>query len=424
MPVASVHALGYARISLDERFNTGAGMAAQRSTIVSECERRGWELVEIVEDLGFSGRDLNRPGMRDVIGRLDAGEADCLVVAKLDRLSRSLLDFATLSDHARRSKWGLIVLDLAVDTTTPAGEAMAHMLATFAQFERRMIGERIREARAQLRAQSRVYGTTPFGFRREGKLLIKDATEQAVVERARRLFARGVSYQRIAERLDADGLRGRLGGRWDGTTIKTMLRANELIGCPIDRIPPERKDIRIYPVPYGYRARSGMLVEHDREQAVLARIRRMYLRGMSWHKIADRLNAEQVPTKCGGRWWASTVANYVRGTGAIRARQRSLAGHQQPVVPEVKLRPQIHPTPYGYTARRSRLVSDPREQAVITWMREMRESGDPYHRIATELNSAGVPARKGGMWDKATVHGILNDHGPIRQRLIGRTPLR
>ena len=187
-----VRALGYVRMSLDERYHTGAGMAAQRSTIVAECEHRGWGLVEIVEDLGFSGRDLNRPGMRDVIGRRDAAEADCLVVAKLDRLSRSLLDFASLSDHARRSGWGLVALDIAVDTTTPAGEAMANVLATFAQFERRMIGQRIREARAQLRAQSRVYGTTPFGFRREGKMLVRDAAEQKVVARARR-YTRVVS---------------------------------------------------------------------------------------------------------------------------------------------------------------------------------------------------------------------------------------
>jgi hypothetical protein len=106
-------------------------------------------------------------------------------------------------------------------------------------------------------------------------------------------------------------------------------------------------------VPYGYRARSGQLVEDDREQAVLRRIRRMYLRGMGWHKIAEQLNAERVPTKCGGRWWPTTIANYVRGYGAIREREPAALSRPAPVLPDVKLRPQIHPVPYGYTARRA-----------------------------------------------------------------------
>jgi DNA invertase Pin-like site-specific DNA recombinase len=407
----SVRALGYVRMSLDERYHTGAGMAAQRSTIVAECEHRGWGLVEIVEDLGFSGRDLNRPGMRDAIGRLDGGEADCLVVAKLDRLSRSLLDFATLSDHARRSGWGLVALDIAVDTTTPAGEAMANVLATFAQFERRMIGQRIREARAQLRAQSRVYGTTPFGFRREGKMLVRDPAEQKIVARARRLYARGVSYMRIAERFDAEGLRGRLGGRWDGITIKSMLRANELVGCPIDRIPPERKQAHIYPVPYGYLVRSGALVEDDREQAVIRGMRRMYVGGMGWHRIADQLNGERVPTKCGGRWWPTTVANYVYGKGAIRAHERAARSLPLPVLPEVERPPAIHPVPYGYIAKRSRLVVNRREQAVLARMRQMQADGAGLGRIANQLNADRVPTRKGGRWKKGTLHGILNGKG-------------
>ena len=83
----------------------------------------------------------------------NAGEADALVVAKLDRLSRSMIDFTALMGKAQRQGWALVALDCAVDTTTPAGEAMANVLATFAQFERRLIGQRTREALAQKKAQ-------------------------------------------------------------------------------------------------------------------------------------------------------------------------------------------------------------------------------------------------------------------------------
>jgi hypothetical protein len=247
---------------------------------------------------------------------------------------------------------------------------------------------------------------------------VRDPAEQKVVARARRLYARGVSYQRIAETFDAEGIRGRMGGHWEGTTIKRMLRTNELVGCPVDRIPPEDKQHQTYPVPYGYRARSGGLVEDDREQAVIRRIRRMYRRGMGWHVIAEKLNAERVPTKCRGRWWPATIANVVRGRGVIRARERAARSDSVQVVPEVALAPAIYPVPYGYTARCSRLVVNRREQAVIARMRELQAQGLGCWRIAKQLNADRVPTRRGRPWSQGTVHNILIGKGVIRQRLI------
>src|SRR5215475_7574804 len=81
-------------------------------------------------------------GLEAALRALEAGEAKALVVAKLDRLSRSMLDFAALMATAQTQSWALVALDCAVDSSTPAGEAMAHVLATFGQFERRLIGQR------------------------------------------------------------------------------------------------------------------------------------------------------------------------------------------------------------------------------------------------------------------------------------------
>jgi DNA invertase Pin-like site-specific DNA recombinase len=75
--------VGYARVSSDEQAKSGAGMAAQHSAIVAEATRRGWELLEVVEDRGFSARDLKRPGLRGALHRLAARDADALVVSKL-----------------------------------------------------------------------------------------------------------------------------------------------------------------------------------------------------------------------------------------------------------------------------------------------------------------------------------------------------
>jgi DNA invertase Pin-like site-specific DNA recombinase len=92
-----------------------------------------------------------RPGIAAALEALRRRQADVRVVSRLDRLSRSMLDFAGLMDRATREGWALVALDLGVDTTTPSGEAMANVMAKFAQFERRVIAERTRDALAQRR---------------------------------------------------------------------------------------------------------------------------------------------------------------------------------------------------------------------------------------------------------------------------------
>jgi DNA invertase Pin-like site-specific DNA recombinase len=144
--------IGYVRVSTEEQSTSGAGLAAQRAAIEAECVHRGWHLVDVIEDPGYSATDLKRPGVQIALETLQQGDAGALVVAKLDRLSRSMLDFTTVMATASKQGWALVALDCAVDTTTPAGEAMANVLATFAQFERRLIGQRTREALAAKRA--------------------------------------------------------------------------------------------------------------------------------------------------------------------------------------------------------------------------------------------------------------------------------
>ena len=185
-------------------------MAAQNAAIISEAERRGWELIGIVDDGGFSARDLNRPGIQVALDRLAAGEADALVVSKLDRLSRSVLDFATLMERSRKQEWGLVALDIGVDTTTPSGEVMANVMAAFAQFERRLIGQRTRDALAKKREQGVVLGRP--------RLIPREVEAQIKMHRGEGLTLRGV-----AERLEADGMMPPNGGSWQPSTLRRVL---------------------------------------------------------------------------------------------------------------------------------------------------------------------------------------------------------
>jgi DNA invertase Pin-like site-specific DNA recombinase len=187
---------------------SGAGLEAQRQAIVAECRRRGWELVETVEDRGYSAKDLRRPGVQEALRTLEEGGAKALVVAKLDRLSRSMLDFAAVMARAQKQNWALAALDVAVVSSTPAEEAMVHMLATFAQFERRLIAQRTREALAIKKAQGVQLGRRP-------------TVPQAVVRRIQRQRARGDTFRKIATDLNRDAVPTAQGGReWYAATVR------------------------------------------------------------------------------------------------------------------------------------------------------------------------------------------------------------
>jgi len=206
--------IGYVRVSTDEQKNSGAGLAAQRTAIEAECVRRGWQLVSVEEDAGYSAKDLKRPGVQIALETLRRGDAGALVVAKLDRLSRSMLDFTAVMAKASKQGWALVALDCAVDTTTPAGEAMANVLATFAQFERRLIGQRTREALAAKRAA--------------GVQLGRPATMPGTV-RARIASEReeGLTLAAIADGLNGDEIPTAQGGsRWWPSTVRGALRSN------------------------------------------------------------------------------------------------------------------------------------------------------------------------------------------------------
>ena len=201
-----------------EKVERGAGVEAQRTAILAEVKRRGWELVETFEDRGYSARDLKRPGVQAALDALESGEASALVVAKLDRLSRSMLDFTAIMARATRQSWALVALDCAVDTTTPAGEAMANVLATFAQFERRLIGQRTREALAVKRA--------------EGVRLGRPSTiPDAIAARIRRERAGGATLRQIADRLNSDAIpTARGGSQWRPSALEAVLKSGSTDG--------------------------------------------------------------------------------------------------------------------------------------------------------------------------------------------------
>jgi DNA invertase Pin-like site-specific DNA recombinase len=208
--------IGYLRVSTEEQGISGLGLADQRSVIEGESSRRSWSDVEFLSDEGFSAKNLSRPAVSRALDMMSKGEASVLVVSKLDRLSRSLLDFATLMDRAKREGWQLVVLDLAIDTSTPSGSLMANVMASFAEYERQLIAARTSAALQQLKLQGVRLGRP--------RTMPVEVTERIVSARAT-----GMTMSAIADELNRDQVpTARSGAKWHPSTVKAVLTSAKL----------------------------------------------------------------------------------------------------------------------------------------------------------------------------------------------------
>jgi len=203
--------VGYCRVSTSDQADSGLGLDAQRASILAECARKGWTLVEMVQDAGISAKSLDRPGMVQALDLLRSGKAGALVVAKLDRATRSVMDAANLLAQGQREGWALVALDLGLDPTTPTGELVATIMAAVAQWERRAIGARTRDALAAKKAAGIRLGRP-----------VRLPTE--VAKRITAAKEAGESLSAIARALNADGVPTAHGGsQWHASTVRAVL---------------------------------------------------------------------------------------------------------------------------------------------------------------------------------------------------------
>lgn len=218
--------VAYRRVSTREQADSGLGLGAQRQRLADEIERRDdWRGREVVwvTDEGVSGgtRAADRPELGPEIAAM--GDDDVLVVAKLDRLSRSVQDFAHLLDRAGGEGWAVAALDLGIDTTTPTGELIAHMVVAIAQWEARMIGLRTKEGLAETdKPLGRPRGLPKTGGRTASPI---PATTEATV---RHLLDLDLSPRMIADRLNEFGVPSLRGATWHRESVRRLLARMEV----------------------------------------------------------------------------------------------------------------------------------------------------------------------------------------------------
>lgn len=209
--------VAYTRVSTDGQAVLGASLEAQRTAIEGECARRGWHLLGIEREAQSSVK--RRPVFEHCLERMDAGAFDVLMVSRMDRAFRSQLDFITTMARAEREGWMLVMLDPAVDMSTPYGRAMAGMAAVFAQLERELISQRTRDGIAAKRAA---------GEYRGGRVGNPPEVPDDVVERIMR-HAGQRSSREIARLLDLAGVPAPRGDSWSDRTVrKVIARSREL----------------------------------------------------------------------------------------------------------------------------------------------------------------------------------------------------
>jgi DNA invertase Pin-like site-specific DNA recombinase len=202
----------------------------QRETIERFVQGKRHELVDVVVDLDESGGTLNRPGLDEVLARLEAGEADAIAVAYLARLSRRVLDGLAVVQRLNDAGRNVLVADLDLDTSTPVGRAVLTVLLAFAELE--LEQRRDSWATAQRHALERgVYpGSTPIGYLRDddGRMIPNPATAPAV----RKLFDRrlaGDSWSELARMLDRELPRDD-GTPWRASTVADLVTTPLNIG--------------------------------------------------------------------------------------------------------------------------------------------------------------------------------------------------
>src|SRR4051812_8331893 len=175
---------------LDQEFNSLDAQREAAEAFIRSQRREGWiALPQLYDDGGFTGANMDRPALTRLLKAVEAGELDCVVVYKVDRLSRSLLDFTRMLSLFEKHKVSFVAVTQQFNTSTSLGRLTLNILLSFAQFERELIGERTRDKMSAARRKGKWVGGCPvLGYDVDpagGRLIVN----QQEAERVRAMFA-------------------------------------------------------------------------------------------------------------------------------------------------------------------------------------------------------------------------------------------
>ncbi len=209
-----MQAVGYVRVSTEDQARDGVSMGAQQAKLEAYCLVKDWALVQVIRDEGYSAKHLKRPGLEELIALVTSRRVEAVIVYKLDRLTRSVSDLDKLVRLLDRHNVALVSLQESLDATTATGRLMMNLLASVSQWERKVIGERTRDALQHLKAQGQRYCRTVYD-NPEGIALMHQ------------LRTAGYSYEAIAQYLNQAGVPTALGGPWQAMVVWGIVRRTQ-----------------------------------------------------------------------------------------------------------------------------------------------------------------------------------------------------
>lgn len=215
----------YVRVSTDKQADKGISLEAQEEKARAYASLYDLDLIEVIIDAGESAKTLDRPGLQRALSMLKTGKADALLVVKLDRLTRSVVDLGKLIEtYFAPGKAALMSVSEQIDTRSAAGRLVLNILASVSQWERETIAERTRDAMRHKQANGEyIGGEAPYGFKLVDGELIDDEAEQEVIQKAKAYHAKGLSLRKIAAELDKQGIKTRRGSIFAANQISRMV---------------------------------------------------------------------------------------------------------------------------------------------------------------------------------------------------------
>jgi len=258
---------------LDMEFNSLDAQRESCEAYVASQRAEGWVCMrERYDDGGFSGGTLDRPGLKALLEDVEAGLVDVIVVYKIDRLSRSLMDFAKLVEAFDRNNVTFVSVTQAFNTTTSMGRLTLNILLSFAQFEREVTGERIRDKFAASRAKGMwMGGFVPWGYDVVDRKLLINEAEAAQVRAVFQRFTELGSATQLTRELVAQDVRTKRGRPIDKGFLYKLLRNRLYLGEAVHKgtsYPGEHQAIIDQPL---WDAVHAILQESPRQRAANTR---------------------------------------------------------------------------------------------------------------------------------------------------------
>lgn len=220
-------AIGYIRVSTEDQVKEGVSLDNQREKIKTYCQLKDFNLVNIIEDAGISAKNLKRPGIQKVLELTRKKKVNAVVVYKLDRIFRSIVDALETTKLFDRQGISFHSIQETLDTKSAMGRFFFTLTAALGEMERKIIGERTKVALSHKRSRNeKTGGDIPYGFNLASNgLLVENETEQRVIRSIHRLRGKGHSLRKICRKLEQEGYRTKRGKpNWHPQTVLAILK--------------------------------------------------------------------------------------------------------------------------------------------------------------------------------------------------------